>query len=431
LLLYFVLFVASTSVTQDDYATLSDLSLDGFWGPTNGVWDVLGGNISSVIPRTLALSVGFFPILPIGLVTYSALTLLLIMLSIDYLLGLFVTRYKDFPVRTRVPLALILNLGFEGLFTPGELGVLGFSAAAGVHIWPVCFIVLGHKLFQRKSLLNFLGTILAFVYAGNSNIPEGALATLVVISLTYRSYFASGNIVSKKRSAGNLVLVFTTLISLLIIFSAPGFQARTDTAGVSLDPRDLVTGIVRAGIFFSADILTHPFIYLAGILGYLLGRATCLQVDMKRIHEFSLFAFLYFLLLVIGAGVAYPAWHQTFGLYIFLLPLAFSFGLLYSAKMPQTRAFVSALLGLMLVLCVLVTLRSGYTVFERKLSWQSNFEHNVCLVREGVVVGLRGSQITYPPNNLGIEDVDSWPWMADGFKNWIIESGFSCTAKRF
>lgn len=426
LVLYFILFVLSTSVTQDDYATLSDLSSDGFWGPTFGVWNILGGNISSVIPRTLALGFGFSPALPLGLVIYSGLTLLLIILSINYLLTFFIPRFREFVLGKRLPLVLALSLGFEGLFTPGQLGVLGFSAAAGVHIWPVCFIILGHKFFLKNSRLSFFGTILAFLYAGNSNIPEGALAVIVVIALSYRTHCSSGLMHSGKRFIGTLVLLLTTITGLLTIFLAPGFKARLETAGVSLALNDLITGVLQAGAFFSIDILTHPFIYLATITGFIIGGHVGLQTAWKPIQEFSLIALLYFLLLIVGAGVAYPAWHQTFGLYVFLLPLAFSLGVFYSERRPGLRAIVSALLVPILILSSLATVRSGYTVMNRKIAWQSNYEHNICIIKAGSNETLRGSEIVYPPKSLGVEDINSWPWMADSFKNWIVNSGFTC-----
>lgn len=426
LILYFVFFVASTSVTQDDYATLSDLSLDGFWGPTNGVWNVLGGNISSVFPRTLALGFGFKSSLPLGLVIYSAVTLLLVTVSIDYLLGLFVPRLKSVSLSKRLPLILILSLGFEGLFTPGELGVLGFSAAAGVHVWPICFIILGHKFFSYKSFPAFLCTALMFLYSSNSNVPEGALAVLVVTILNYRSLLLNGRLLVNGRSVKNVVLLLASISVLFVIFLAPGFQARTETAGVSLEPKDLAIGVMRAVMFFSADILTHPFLYLVAILGYIVGKSSSLEAVRKPIQEFGFLALAYFLLLVAGAGAAYPAWHQTFGLYVFLLPLAFSLGLLYSNKIWKIRILGSALLIPIIVICSLVTVRSGYTVVNRKLTWQSNFEHNVCLVKSGMFEGFRGSEITYPPKKLGVEDLNTWPWMADGFRNWVVARNFQC-----
>jgi hypothetical protein len=426
LLLYFILFVGSTSVTQDDYSTLSDLSLNGFWGPTIGVWDVLGGNISSVVPRTIALGIGFTPALPLGLVAYSAVTLLLVTLSLNYLLGLFVPMFRNFPFQKRLPLIFILSLGFEGLFTPGELGVFGFSAAAGVHIWPICFIILGHKLFFRKSAPAFVGTTFAFLYASNSNIPEGSLAVLVLVVLSYQSLNSIGRLRLGRRLIKNLVLLGASMFGLVIIFLAPGFQARTKTVGVSLGLNELLTGVIRAGIYFSIDILTHPFIYLVLILGYAIGVNSKLQTVKKPIQDFGCFALAYFLLLVLGAGVAYPAWHQTLGLYLFLLPLAFSLGVSYSQKNSKLLVIWSALLIPVLVVSSLTTLRSGYTVFNRKLSWQSNFEHNVCQVESNHPQDWRGSEITYPPKELGVEDINTWPWMEDGFKKWVVKSEFLC-----
>jgi len=418
--------VGSTTVTQDDYSTLSDLTTDGFWGPTHGVWNVLGGNISSVLPRTLALGVGFASSSPLGLVVYSALTLLLIALSFNYLLELFIPTLKVFSISKRLPVILILCLGFEGLFTPGELGVLGFSAAAGVHVWPICLIILGHRLYYRDSALAYIGTLLIFLYASNSNIPEGALAVLAAMILSYRSIFSNGKLLKDVRLVRSLILVLVSTGGLFVIFLAPGFQARTETAGVSLEPKDLVIGAIRAGIFFSADVLTHPFLYFAAVLGLILGTRLKLQIARGPLREFSFLAAIYFLLLVVGAGAAYPAWHQTFGLYVFLLPLAFSLGVIFSQKNPKLKVFASAVLIPVVILCILATVRSGYTVVNRKISWQGNFEHNVCLVKSNSVQDLLGSEITYPPKRLGVEDVNTWPWMADGFKNWVIKTNFQC-----
>jgi hypothetical protein len=426
LLFYLACFVTSTTITQDDYATLSDLVREGFWGPINGVWNVLGGNISSVLPRTLALGFGFSSGLHLGLIAYSAVTLILICLSFDYLLRLFIPGLKESAFRLRLPLILVSSLGFEGLFSPGELGVLGFSAAAGVHVWPICLIIIGYWLYSQKSLLAAFGTTLAFLYASNSNVPEGVFALIVVIFLSYRAFLSHSYKPFNKTFNKNLVLLVTTIAGLATIFIAPGFQSRSEAAGVSLELKDLVTGVARSGIFFTADILSHPFIYLMVVIGFVLARKTNLRVAKQPIKEFGVFAVLYFLLLVAGAGVAYPAWHQTFGLYIFLLPLAFSFGVLCYERKPNLNLFGRVLLIPVLIICLLITVRSGFTVFNRKMVWQSNFEHNICLIRSGSNQGFRGSEITYPPKNLGIEDINTWTWMADDFTSWVFETDFSC-----
>jgi hypothetical protein len=426
---YFALFVAGISVTQDDYATLSELTLHGFFGPANGVWSNLGGNISSVLPRTLALGFNFSPTLPLGLIIYSAVTLFLIMVSMDHLISSLIPTVKGLAFKFRFPLLLVLGLGFEGIFTPGEVGVLGFSAAAGVHVWPMCFLILGHKLLVKRKPLSGLGAFLAFLYSSNSNIPEGLLTLIAVCVLSYRFTFIDGYHLKGKRMVGAFGLVMSCILAFSFIFLASGFQARSEAVGVSSDPKELILGILNSLLFFIMDILTHPFLYLAFILGNFLGRKLELQFAMKIFRDVCVLTVLYFSLLIVGAGVAYPAWHQTFGLYVFLLPLSFSLGALFSNSIPNINVLVRVLLIPVVIVSSLITVRSGYTNIERKLSWESNFEHNVCVVTGFKPDPLLGSEITYPPKNLGIEDLNTWPWMADAFENWVKGSGFTCRDK--
>jgi hypothetical protein len=423
---YFLVFLVSASIAQDDYATLSDLTTDGFYGPVIGVWNTLGGNIASVVPRSMALGLGFQIGFPVGLVIYSITTLALMLISFDFLLGYLVSPFQSLAVRKRLPILLILALGFEGIFTPGEVGVLGFSAAAGVHVWPISFVVIGAKLFSIKTRLSLLGAMFAFLYAGNSNIPEGVLAVIVAIAMCYSTVLQDGRLIKKKKVLGYLGVPLISAFGLLVIFVAPGFQARSQAVGVSFAFNDLAVGVIRAAMYFLFDILTHPFIFLAVFLGYAVGKFGKLTVEKKSIRNVGITSILYFLLLVAGAGVAYPAWHQTFGMFVLLLPLSFAFGVHFASvprvQLPAIRIFLIPLL----IACLLVSLRSGYTTVERKLSWQSNFAHNVC-VAKGLKSGpYLGSEITYPPMNLGIEDLSTWPWMADAFKKWINGSNFVC-----
>lgn len=426
LITYLAVFILCICVTQDDYATLSELTLHGFFGPTIGVWSGLGGNISSVLPRTIALSIGVLSVVPIGLVIYSAITLALILLSFSYLLEFLIPSFKSLPRNYRLPILLVLALGFEGLFTPGQLGVLGFSAAAGVHIWPICLIVIGHKLLIQQRLISFLGASLALLYASNSNVPEGLVAILVLFLITYRLCVSKKKNLSTRKAFAYLILCILCLFALVAIFAASGFQARTEAAGVSFNVSDLVIGVSRAAIYFSVDVVTHPFLYLSLILGYFFGKYRGLVVARVTMRSTAALTFLYFLLLVAGAGVAYPAWHQTFGLYVMLLPIAFAVGVNMANKFPALLKFIRILLTPVLIVCLLVTVRSGFSVVDRKLSWNENFQYNVCVVYGDETGPLRGSEITYPPKDLGIEDVNTWPWMADGFKTWITKSNIYC-----
>lgn len=424
--LYLAVFVASTCITHDDYATLSESTLHGFWGPANGVWTSLGGNISSVIPRTIALSLWVGSTQPIGLIIYSALTLFLILVSFDWLLRYLIPGYQNFSRNKRVFLLLVLSLGFEGVFTPGQAGVLGFSAAAGVHVWPVCLIIIGHRLFARGTKLALLGSLATFLYAANSNVPEGMLALFVVLSLFFRRLLSKEPLFRERQIKWYFLISFTTAIGLVIIFLASGFSARTETAGVSFNPKDLILGVIRSFAFFSADIVTHPFLYLAFLLGVMVGKSLKPGVHSFAMKEFALIAGAYFTLLVLGAGAAYPAWHQTFGLYVLLLPLAFTLGIRICNSNLKLSKSVPLLLIPVLLLSTLITVRSGYLVVARKINWQASFEHNVCVTRGEIEAPLRGLEITYPPVDLGIEDINTWPWMADGFEKWILGSDVSC-----
>jgi hypothetical protein len=146
----------------------------------------------------------------------------------------------------------------------------------------------------------------------------------------------------------------------------------------------------------------------------------------KTISGFAVLLFiLLFISLVVGATFAYPAWHQSIGLVMLSPFVGMSVGNWLGSKISiSTGTKVAFCLIVMLI--VLVTLSRAFWGMEsRAHRWDLGFTHNYCAVTSDDPKPLIGTETIYPISNLGIEDLNRWPWMRSAFTGWVSNSKFS------
>jgi hypothetical protein len=171
---------------------------------------------------------------------------------------------------------------------------------------------------------------------------------------------------------------------------------------------------------FTADGLSHPMVWVLLILGAILvfnGSFSISDLDSFRLRILSVGGFLIWSALIVGSTFAYPAWHQSMGMYVLLLPLAFGLGVSNRFKF-QKKTLVSAFI-IVSFLMTAVFLRIGIMGVNRSLDWDTNFQKNICLLKLDQKASLLGAEIQYPPFNLGVEDVNTWEWMRNKYVGWI------------
>jgi hypothetical protein len=348
---------------------------------------------------------------------------MLVLLTFHILLSQFFADYNSINKQRKLLVTLMLALGFEGLFTPGQAGVFGFSAAAGVHVWPVCLMIISGWILSRN--FNYWPiSLLCLAYAANSNIPEALTTLIYLLLLLFNLKYQDFNMKFKYYLFYIVALIVCISLTILI-FIAPGFSARSGNIGVSFDVSSLVIGSTKACGIFLVDVFTHPYLYLAFLTGVKL-KDRLGSFSLNFIYFYSILVISYFTLLVVGAGVAYPAWHQTFGLYVLLLPLMIPLGAIVAGKINLARGLIQGFSIFLIAICVLISSRAFLLSVERKLNWNEAFQHNVCVAQGKISGNYKGSEIKYPPLGLGIEDLNRWDWMRQGFEIWVIKSKFQC-----
>jgi hypothetical protein len=58
-------------------------------------------------------------------------------------------------------------------------------------------------------------------------------------------------------------------------------------------------------------------------------------------------------------------------------------------------------------------------LFDRSSNWKTSNDLNICKIRINDEIGIQNPEILYPPFSLGIEEVQSWPWIKDAYIVWI------------
>ena len=104
-----------------------------------------------------------------------------------------------------------------------------------------------------------------------------------------------------------------------------------------------------------------------------------------------------------------------------MLPLcAFSLG-------TKLAIQVSNLLGtsrrILLVLFIGIlsfsTIRATALVIDRSSDWKISNDLNICKITINNEIDIQNPEILYPPFSLGVEDIQSWPWIKDAYIGWI------------
>jgi hypothetical protein len=216
-------------------------------------------------------------------------------------------------------------------------------------------------------------------------------------------------------------LGFGSLAGTIGIAAAPGFWNRaSDQVGLPESFMDFAMRFTKSFASFSADALSHPMVWLLLILGAVMAvknPAIKTSIDSFKLKILAIGSFLIWFALIMGSTFAYPAWHQSMGMYVLLLPLAFGLGVINSVRF-KWKTLVSALTVASLII-IAVLLRAGVMGINRSLVWDRNLQENICLLQEDPEASLLGAEIQYPPFKLGVEDVNTWEWMRNKYVGWV------------
>jgi hypothetical protein len=271
-------------------------------------------------------------------------------------------------------------------------------------------------------ILFFLGILM-----GNCNIAESififiSLALLTchksigIKSLAWKSHLKLRSLVS---------LLVGSACGLILILSAPGFWVRANDKTADGIPDSFVSIFERffkSFVIFSADFLSHPVFYLSILLGVFFSRRA--KNDWALRSSFIpilIMQGLLFLVLVAGSTFAYPAWHQSIGLY--LLSPFFGLSLSGYVKKQQNRVWDLATMVLFLIV-IGINVRAFELLNERGKQWDMNKKTNYCAAISSSEGQFLGAEIRYPPFALGIEDLSRWDWMANSFSDWVQSDDF-------
>jgi hypothetical protein len=283
-------------------------------------------------------------------------------------------------------------------------------------------MVLAFVIYREKPLLSPLAFILGLV-VGNSNAGESFSA--LIFSLTLVVHLIRKKQIRTKRFIFVSALTSGILLGLLIMISAPGFSNRANNSvGFPDSAADFIQRFIKAFVSFPADSLSHPGIYVSFLLGFSVfpQLQSLIEIDQlaSRIRKLVSVYLVLITTLIGGGTLAYTSWHQAFGLSLLLAPLAFSFGLFTGSRFNKgnSRNFHGIFLGSVLIFSMIL-LRSGLTLSDRAHDWDRNLLHNICEIQKDSLSNLKGAELLYPPLGLGIEDIETWPWMSTNYVAWV------------
>ena len=230
-------------------------------------------------------------------------------------------------------------------------------------------------------------------------------------------------------------VLFGLIIGTIPMFLAPGFNERVLRVSDSLDTNNkpIYLDFFVNLFYFLSDYLSHPFVYLFLLLG-IVHKATFLTARFERLLIF--FASSQLILLVClsaGSSFAYPAWHQSIGLYIVAPLLSFSFGSFISRKIVlrnYAQYFIKIVTSLLLFLGIGFLFYSIILFLDRASDFDNSFARNYCLVKanDGPFM-LEASEISYSIFGFGFQDINDQVWMEEAYKTWIRNSDFSNLVK--
>lgn len=404
---------------QDDYFNLQSVQKLGVLGYLEDTWNSHGGNMVQFLLHCLMILPTTQHFVFWNFSLFFILTEILVFLSVK---ALNIWLFESASNVTRLWVPLLSIAGFEGLFVPGFLGAYGFSLASLAHLWPVMALVLGLLANEKKRGGWPLALLLGLV-AGNSNLGESGFGCTVwfflFIAFQRVPRFEEKSGITK--SLYFYFLGFGLFLGTFGIAVAPGFWIRaTDQIGLPDSLNDFMKRFAKSFASFTVDGFTHPMIWLFLVLG-LLFRISYPNLSSKIIHfrlrMLLIGAIVIWFSLIIGSTFGYPAWHQSMGMYILLLPLAFAFGL--SVKINVSRKLLNIILIGTIFLMTFTFLRVGILGVERSLRWDRNLSVNSCRIMSNPNSNLLGAEIQYPPFGLGIDDINTWEWMRSKYVGWV------------
>lgn len=436
MLLY--LQISTTRFMQDDYIVLGYLSNHSWISWVSEVWQSQGGNLwpyaihaflltssASAINTTVIASWTLFVIAAVTLSNYCIL---------KWVHGVDLNLIGKFKVYT---IFSISYLGFEGLFTPGLIAAYSYHLASFSHLWPITILVFAFHLISKGNKNVGLAVILGLLI-GNSNIAESFAALVTLFSIYF---LRNKNIYVVTEFFRDGRRFFYSLLSGLIIgFTAillsPGFWNRAENSvGLPSSGEEFVRRFIKSFSSFLADLLTHPMIWLAFLIGVLISAPKKTgnekNILMNKIRLILFFGFILFASLTIGSTFAYVSWHQSTGLYQVFIPLTFTLGF-YSKSIFSfdfSRVNKVFVLTFIIISLTAMSLRAGILLDKRASDWDNAITVNYCLIKKDKKAKLVGADMLYPGFNLGIEDISKWEWMRNGYITWVSNPNFKADIK--
>lgn len=413
---------------QDDYFNLQSVQHMGVLGYLSDTWNSHGGNMVQFLIHCIVIlpTTKSFVFWNLGL--FFLVTEVLVFFTVKTLLGWL---FNTISASIRFWISLLSVVGFEGLFVPGFLGAYGFSLATLAHLWPVlAFVVglVGLKRFRGSSIV----ALLLGLIAGNSNLGESAFACgawlLVLVAFFRVEEFETKS--GLKKDLSFYLLGIGSLVGTMGIAAAPGFWNRaSDQVGLPHSLSDFVKRFAKSFASFTADGLSHPMFWVLLLLGILVAKTLPKSDLILGGFKFKMLAVgtgLIWTALILGSTFAYPAWHQSMGMYVLLFPFAFCFGVAKKVELSQKTITVALVVAGIVMTAAF--LRIGILGINRSLMWDRNLQTNVCLLKKNPDAKLLGAEIQYPPFGLGVDDVNTWDWMRNKYAGWVaaVSSDINC-----
>ena len=430
--------ISSTRFLQDDYMVLGYLSNHSWISWVSEVWQSQGGNLwpyaihaflltssASAINTTVIASWTLFVIAAVTLSNYCIL---------KWVLAVDLNLIGKFKVLT---IFSISYLGFEGLFTPGLIAAYSYHLASFSHLWPITILIFAFYLISKGNKNVGLAVMLGLLI-GNSNIAESFAVLVTLFSIFFlrnkNIYVVTEFLRDGRRFfyslLSGLIIGFTTILL------SPGFWNRAENSvGLPSSVEEFVRRFIKSFSSFLADLLTHPMVWLAFLIGVLISAPKKIgnekNVVINKIKLILFFGCILFASLTIGSTFAYVSWHQSTGLYQVFIPLTFILGF-YSKSIFSfdfSRVNKVFLLTFIIISVTAISLRAGILLDKRASDWDNAIKVNYCLIKKDNKTKLVGADMLYPGFNLGIEDISKWQWMRNGYITWVSNPSFKTDIK--
>ena len=430
--------ILNTRPLQDDYFLLGYLSENSWLDFITAVWNGQGGNLWIYGAQAILLSNSLFTtnfmVIALWTVVTLSLTSFCVFQILTWVLGADLNSLKAMKFFTVISISY---LGFEGLFTPGLISAYSYHQAAFSHLWPIALLCIALLMIFKGSKNIFMAIILGLL-VGNSNIAEAWTAFVALFILFFSERKTSRFVLNGFKffytfSAG-------VFLGIVLILMSPGFWNRAqNSVGLPTTIEEFSQRFFKSFGSFLADLITHPMLWLVFLIGILF------QIDQKYGPEKKLLVYkvkmlitlgiILFTSLVFGGTFGYVSWHQSSGLYQIFIPLFFIVGFYYKTLLnfeifPRMAPYIAPFI---IFSIVAISLRAGIAFSDRANNWDIAYKINYCVIKKDPAAKLIGAEMLYPGFNLGIEDVASWEWMANGYSNWLSNPKFKndvpCTYK--